>query len=102
MSHEEQRAHKRIGVHFSGTISFKAEGKEWQEAVEAKDFSAGGVYLVGDACPGVNEHIGIRLHLRESGAVFETAGTVVRIDQLSEPTCGFAVQFDKIPDVSEM
>ena len=67
MSHEEQRAHKRIEVHFSGTVSFKVEGREWQEAVEAKDFSAGGVYLVGDACPGVDEPIGVRLHLGSYG-----------------------------------
>ncbi|MDA2935534.1 PilZ domain-containing protein [Acidobacteria bacterium AH-259-D05] len=102
MSREEQRASERIDVHFTATITFKTEGKEWQSEVKTKDFSAGGVYMLAETCPGVGEHIRIRLHLKESQAVFETAGTVLRVDQLSEQACGFAVQFDQIPDITKV
>ncbi|MDA2933664.1 PilZ domain-containing protein [Acidobacteria bacterium AH-259-D05] len=102
MSYEEQRVFERIDVHFMATIIFEVEGKELRKEVEAKDFSAGGAYLVTDACPNVGDEVKIRLHLKESKAVFESLGTVLRVDQLSEKRCGFAVRFEEIPNLSDM
>ena len=102
MSHIEKRASERIDVRFKATVNFKVQGKKLQTKVRTKDFSAGGVYFVTDTCPKVGDEVNIRLHLEESGAVFETVGTVLRVDQLSETTCGFAAQFKRIPDLLKM
>ena len=98
MEKSERRAAKRLDLQLKGTVTLNIEGRKLKKTVTTKDISEHGAYLLTDTCPGVGDRIILRLQLRgpdlnQSEIALEAVATVLRVDQLSEKTCGFAVKF---------
>ncbi|MDA2927767.1 PilZ domain-containing protein, partial [Acidobacteria bacterium AH-259-G07] len=100
MEKSERRAVKRLDLQLTGTVTFNIEGRRLKKTVTTKDISEHGAYLLTDTCPSVGDRIILRLQqqgseLNQSEIALEAIGTVLRVDRLSEKTCGFAVKFEE-------
>jgi hypothetical protein len=105
MESNERRAAKRLDVQLTGTVTLDIEGRKVEGKVTTKNISAYGAYLLTDTCPRVGERVILRLQgaskPNKPQITLQTIGTVLRFDQLSEKTWGFAVKLDEILDLGE-
>ena len=78
------------------------EGQEVQKKVTSRDISAYGGYFLTDTGP-LGDRVELRLETPfetiELRTTLEMVGTVIRVDQLSQETCGFATKFEEMPSL---
>ena len=98
MDKKEKRAAIRLHLPLEGTFTPEIRGREFEKTVVVKDISADGAYFLTNTHPSIAEKATLRLQasFNQIEISFEVVGTVLRVDQLSEKTCGFAVKFEKV------
>ncbi|MDA2933431.1 PilZ domain-containing protein, partial [Acidobacteria bacterium AH-259-D05] len=98
---DERRALNRPDAPFKGMVTFKIQGQEVQREIQTKDINVDGGYFIADTCPTIGDPVTLFLEwppaAEQPGLTLDVAGTVLRMDQLSEKECGFAVKFDERP-----
>ncbi len=105
MEKKEKRATTRVEGPLVGIVTFEVEG-EGPRTIEVatRDVSVNGTYLLTDAPRArVGDKIRINLHsaseLEQFQLSVEAVGTVVRVDQPQGSEHGFAVKFNRMPDL---
>jgi len=93
-----RRAAERVALPLKGTAFIEIEGEQHEREIITKDLSVNGVYFLTDLSPRPSDRVSIRLPLVEGEASFEAAGTVVRVEIVSENSFGVAVKFDESPN----
>lgn len=95
---KEKRAAIRLYLPLEGKSTQEIRGREFEQIVVIKDISACGAYSLTNTHPFIGEKATLRLRgsFNQAKISFEVVGTVVRVDQLSENICGFAVRFEKV------
>lgn len=95
MNDKEKRKTTRLGLPLQGVLKQEQEGQEIDKIVVVKDIDGEGAYFVANIHPVIGKRA--RLHLtgvfNQAQISFEVVGTVLRVDELTDGTCGFAVQF---------
>jgi hypothetical protein len=96
----EKRSSKRFDLALRGTIVFKKEGQAAERRVVSRNISGYGAYLVTEACPQSGDVVEIHLHgpigHKQEEISLGAVGKILRVDRLSEDTCGVVVQFEEI------
>jgi hypothetical protein len=100
----ERRRAPRFNLLFTGTVSGETEQlKKCRQLAATSNVSAHGSYLLANTCPSVGDRIKLTLQwpfgLKQRKTAFETVGSVLRVDSLSERMCGLGVQFDDVLDL---
>ena len=106
MERNERRAAKRFNLQLTGTVTLDIKGRTVEGRVTTKNISAYGAYLLTDTRPSVGDRVILRLQgaskSNKPQITLQTIGTVLRFDQLSEKTWGFAVKLNEFVDLGEI
>ena len=95
MNNEERRMTTRFGLPLQGVLTQEQEGQEIEKIVVVKDIDGEGAYFLAKIHPVIGKKA--KLHLmgvfNQAQISFEVAGTVLRVDELKDGICGFAIKF---------
>ena len=95
MNNKERRKTTRLGLPLQGVLTQEQEGQQIEKIVVVKDIDGEGAYFVANIHPIIGKRA--KLHLmgvfNQAQISFEVVGTVLRVDDLMDGTCGFAVKF---------
>lgn len=99
----QKREDQRFEIQLMGTAILGGSNGTVEKSITTKDLSSSGGYFLTESSPRVGNNVRIRLQwpsqAEEPDTTFEVIGTVLRIEQVSEKTCGFAVEFQEIIDL---
>ena len=95
----EQRRSERLKLEVEGFFIFRDQnGEGIGSKALVKDISQHGVYLISDVRPALGGQVELLLKWPQEGStkerLLELYGKVVRLENLSTETYGFAVDFD--------
>jgi len=95
MNQKEKRKTTRLGLPLQGILKQEQEGQEIEKLVVVKDIDGEGAYFVAKIHPIVGKRATLHLMgiFNQAQISFEVAGTVLRVDEFTDGTCGFAIQF---------
>ncbi len=95
MKKPERRKTTRLEFPLQGVLTQEDKGKQIEKIVVVKDIDKEGAYFLAKIHPFIGKRA--RLHLmgvfNQAQISFDVVGTVLRVDELKDGTCGFAVKF---------
>ena len=98
-----KRQEQRFHIELMGTAMLDSTNGKQERKITTRNLCASGGYFLTDNSPWEGDQVKIRLQWpsqpEEPDTKFEILGTVLRIEQISEETCGFAVDFHEIIDL---
>ena len=95
MNSKERRQTTRLGLPLEGVLTQEQEGQEIEKIVVVKDIDGEGAYFLANIHPVIGKRARLQLMgvFNQAQISFEVVGTVLRVDELKDGTCGFAVKF---------
>ncbi|MEE8348897.1 MAG: PilZ domain-containing protein [Acidobacteriota bacterium] len=102
----QRREERRFEIELTGTAVLRGAEGEMKQSITTRDLCASGGYFLSDSSPWVGDQVKIRLQwpsqAEQPDTTFEILGKVLRVEQETINTCGFAVEFQEIIDLDVM
>lgn len=98
----EKRSDRRSELQLKGNAVRDPQQNNYRVEVTTRNVSPRGAYLMAERSPSIGDRIWLTLQLTDIGLKAWQLGavaTVLRVDQLPQGTCGFAVKFESKPSL---
>ena len=95
MNDKERRRTTRLGLPLQGVLTQEQKGQTIEKIVVIKDIDGEGAYFLAKIHPIIGKMAKLQLMgvFNQAQISFEVMGTVLRVDELRDGTCGVAVRF---------